>query len=101
MNAEYLKTIGKYSLVAIGVVALSVLGSKYEIDIDDSVHGQCGYVKAMNAIMNSNMFESDKEVCVKAMKHGVSNDIYEAVVSIVSSDSFSSTKVSMVKELFK
>lgn len=59
-----------------------------------------GYGDAVEAIMKSGMWSSDKRIATATLKTSGTSDYYRAVVYVVSDDStFSSDKITMIKEL--
>lgn len=59
------------------------------------------YSGAMNAIMNSTMYSSDKTNISKLLLSNASEDYYSSVISIANSTMFSSDKVYAIKNLNK
>ena len=59
------------------------------------------YSGAMNAIMNSTMYSSDKTDITKLLLPNASEDYYSSVISIANSTMFSSDKVYAIKSLNK
>ena len=57
------------------------------------------YSGAMNAIMNSTMYSSDKTDITKLLLPNASEDYYSSVISIANSTLFSSHKVYAIKSL--
>lgn len=60
-----------------------------------------GLGKAIIAINESDMWSSDKEKAISAIKHGYAPDVYYAVENIAESDMWSSDKVKCIKNLFQ
>lgn len=91
----------------IGVVGIAILAGigacccdRSQISVYDT-GDDCGFSEAVGAIMNSDMWSSDKQKAVSAMKRGYSCEIYAAVIKIADSASvWSSDKVKMIEELF-
>lgn len=62
-------------------------------------HKGVGYYDAVQAIMETGMFASDKREMVSVMKQNASEDYYKAVISIAKTGMFASDKIEMVKTL--
>lgn len=99
MNTDKLKTVGKVGAALAGLVAVSLVEGEWGFKKDKIVCGE--YSEAVRAILESDMFDYNKQECLAALQYGRSSEIYKAVISIVNSDSFSSTKVQMIKDILK
>lgn len=100
INTEkVLKGIG----VVGGVILAGVVACCCEQTHIDEFHtcDDSGFSEAVDAIMNSGMWSSDKQKAISAMKSGCSYDIYAAVIKIAESQTtWSSDKVKMIEKLF-
>ena len=98
------ETIGKITkntckILAYGfILALPYLTSK---DMLDSMRysGDVKYSDAVRAIMESNMFDSNKDKVMELLKKDQDSEYYKAVIQVVCSDMFDSRKVNVIKNL--
>lgn len=100
-----LRTVGKYALKVCGLALYGLLATKslkVEVDMSDE-HGMTEprYGDAIAAIVESDMWTSDKDRVVAMLKRDEYVEYYRSVISIVKGDMWSSTKVSMIENLNK
>lgn len=94
---EFAKGVGEIVLFGALVGAYYKFGD-YVINGNDTSIAR--YNDAVKAIMNSNMFSSDKKAAVEALKRNETMDFYKAIISIANdSKMFSGDKASMIQEL--
>lgn len=85
--------------VACGAL-LTLLNRSIKLNINVGETESVGYGEAVNTIMNSTMFGSDKSKAVAMLKKCASADYYKAVVCIVSDDCmFASDKLKTIQAL--
>lgn len=85
--------------VVVGAVAVMAGMSADDTTINNGA--AAGYSDAVNAIVNSNMWSSDKQTAIAAMDKHANREIYKAVIAIINNDSmWSSDKVVAIKALF-
>ena len=70
-------------------------------DVVDMVRyrGNVTYSDAVDTIMNSTMFSSDKGKAVKELQKNKDSDYYRAVIRVVKSSMYSSDKIKTIAEL--
>jgi len=79
---------------------LSLLTKSFELDVNIGKDEIADYGDAVQAIMDSAMFGSDKSKAVAALKKCASSEYYKAIISIVSDGSmFGSDKVKLIQTL--
>ena len=61
--------------------------------------GNVTYSDAVDTIMNSTMFSSDKGKAVKELQKNKDSDYYRAVIRVVKSSMYSSDKIKTIAEL--
>lgn len=92
-----IKTGGSLVLYA-AVVMLPYVSSK---DVFNKIRysGNVKYSDAINAILNSSMYSSDKGKLTSILPKDANADLYRAVIQVANSDIFSSDKVKMIKDI--
>lgn len=61
--------------------------------------GEAKYSDAVNAILNSSMFDSSKTRAMELLKRDADSEYYKSVILAVNSEMFDSTKVQTIKML--
>ena len=104
----------KPNLETVGIIAGAIAGLAYcGLQIIESFNAKknaessikClntsdGYADAVNAIMDSNMFDSDKREAISALKTTANPNFYSSIVRIASDDTmFGSSKVELIRHL--
>lgn len=97
-NTDVLKTmwiVAKGILKVAGTITMAgiALVKAYE------EHNCVGYNNAVEAIMNSTMFSSDKAKAVSALKLNASPELYLAIINIVKSSILSIEKLNLILEM--
>ena len=97
------RTIGKFAVKFCGMALYGLLATKslsVKVDMSDG-HSEAapGYGDAIAAIVESDMWTSDKDRAVAILKRDEYVEYYKSVISIVNGDMWSSTKVSMIESL--
>lgn len=99
-----MERIGNCVMTICGLVVAGAIVAVNVATADDiGVHNgaYAGYGDAVNAIMNSNMWSSDKRSAIAAMDKNANKEIYKAVIAIATDDSmWSSDKVNAIYALF-
>lgn len=98
--------VGKIAGFALRVISgglLTMLLPSININIAEKNEGSdCeGYIVAFNAIMKSDMLDSNKEEAAKLLKRNRDIGYYKAFIDVVESDMLDSTKMDMLKHLNK
>lgn len=96
--------IAKKSIRVIGPIAVAVMYNKSTIQkvIDEiRYNGNVGYDDVIKAITDSGMYSSDKCRAVELLKADGDGEYYKAIVSIVRSDGYSSSKLAMIETMNK
>lgn len=86
----------------VGLYGLASMASKVSInDVIDHFRysGDVSYSDAVNAIMESDMFDSYKKEAMKLVKKDSTIEYYKTVVTIVRSNMFSSYKLEAIANL--
>lgn len=89
--------IGK--IAAFGVLLMIPRVVRVECELEEDEHVADGYYDAVRAIMDTNMFTSDKCEMISVIKTNGSKEYYKTVINIVNANMFSSDKIEMIKEL--
>lgn len=97
-------TIRKAGKIAGAVVlyGVTIIASRISVqDVVDMVRyrGNVTYSDAVDTIMNSTMFSSDKGKAVKELQKNKDSDYYRAVIRVVKSSMYSSDKIKTIAEL--
>ena len=104
MKKLNMERIGDCVMTICGIaVAGVILAANVATAGDSSGHNGAytGYGDAVNAIMNSDMWSSDKRSAIAAMDKNANKEIYKAVIAIATNDSmWSSDKVNAIYALF-
>lgn len=84
--------------IAYGVAVVSLAN---EIGTRTEKHSYiiADYGSAVNAIMESDMWSSDKQKAITLLKREENADFYKAVISIAESDAWSSDRLKMIQSL--
>ena len=92
-----IKTAGGLVLYA-AVIMLPYVSTK---DVVNKIRysGNVKYSDAINAILNSGMYSSDKSKLTSMLPKDSDADLYRAVIQVANSDMFSSDKVKMIKDI--
>lgn len=61
--------------------------------------GDVGYDDAVRAILESDMFSSSMDEALKLLQKGKDQEYYKSVIRVVESDTYSSTKMTMIKTI--
>ena len=61
--------------------------------------GETKYSDAVNAILNSDMFDSTKRTALELLKRHEDADYYKSVISTIESDMFDSNKIQTMRIL--
>ena len=89
--------------VGVGVLyGLMFLASKVAVsDVVDMVRykGNVKYSDAVDVIMNSSMYSSDKNRALVALRRDEDAEYYRAVIRVVNSNMFSSDKIKTIADL--
>ena len=103
MSKLNLKPIGK---IAIGVGKIVGYGLLMGLPLVRVTHttttsfiGTASYADAVYAIMESDMWSTDKRRAVSRLERDEDSDYYAAVVSIANSDCWSTDKLRMISDL--
>jgi hypothetical protein len=59
--------------------------------------GEAKYSDAVNAILNSSMFDSSKTQAMELLKREADSEYYKSVIMAVNSDMFDSTKINTIR----
>lgn len=102
MNRLNLKPIGNFvkgacKVIAYGALLTLACGVKIEYKHHES--GTVKYSDAVDAIMNSNMWSSDKAEAVVALNRDSNEELYKAVIHVANGTMWSNDKVEMIKKL--
>lgn len=100
-HVRMIKNFAKRSgqvLVPILGVALSSISVKDILDMT-RYSGEVGYGDAVNAIMTSNMYSSDKNKAVSILKRDETSDFYKAVINVARGNAYSSDKVRTISNM--
>lgn len=96
--------IGNCVMTVCGLVIAGAIAAANVAAADDLIGyngAYAGYGDAVNAIMNSDMWSSDKRSAIAAMDKNANKEIYKAVIAIATNDSmWSSDKVNAIYALF-
>ena len=97
------RTVGKFAVKFCGMALYGLLATKslnVKVDMSDE-HGMTDprYGDAIAAIVESDMWPSDKDKAVSVLKRDEYVEYYKSVISIVNGDMWSSTRVSMIEKL--
>ena len=86
--------------VVLGALAiLPFYLTKEDIATVKNCIGEATYSDAVNAIMNSSMFDSTKTKVMTLLKRDESADYYKAVIAVAKSNMFDSNKVQTIEAL--
>ncbi len=99
INLEPIGKVAKHLCkIAYGVAIVSIAN---EIGTQNEKHNYiiAGYGSAVNAIMESDMWSSDKQRAIATLKRDESAEFYKAVISIAESDAWSSDRLRMIQGL--
>ena len=98
-----LRTVGRYALKVCGLALYGLLATKslkVKVDMSDEQGTTAPrYGDAIAAIVESDMWPSDKDKAVSVLKRDEYVEYYRSVISIVNGDMWSSTRVSMIEKL--
>lgn len=100
------ESIGRLAKKGLGI-ALPILAMiMYHTSVDDVRNriryiGVVSYSDAINAVLDSSMFSSNKEEIIRALPKDGSSDFYKSVMHIVESDMLSSSKVNAIVDMCK
>lgn len=101
ITKETIMTTGKS--IGVGVLyGLAFIASKVAVgDVIDMVRykGNVKYSDAVDVIMSSNMYSSDKSRALAVLKKDEDTDYYRAVVRVMKSNMFSSDKIKTISDL--
>lgn len=100
-NVKKIKGFAKRScqlVIPILGVALSSITVKDLLDMI-RYNGDVGYDDAVNAIMTSGMYSSDKTRAVAVLKKDETSDFYKAIVNVARSSAYSSDKVRTIASM--
>ena len=104
-NFEKVMNVGKTVLAGAGLFALACVNGACdaletaENERKDKLNS-VAYCDAVSAIMESDMFSSDKRAAIASMSTTADEGIYKAVISVAKSDSFSSEKRRIIAMIF-
>lgn len=108
LNNEYVKkgltTVGNvlktgFSIVAPIVVTTLATGAAKQLQDKAQFCGVVGYGDAVKAILESNMYSSGMEEAISLLEKGRDSEYYKAVIRVVGSNTYSSAKLRMIKEI--
>lgn len=100
-NLKRAKSFAKRSCQVIVPILGVVLSSISVKDLLDAIRytGDVGYGDAVDVIMSSSMYSSDKTRMVSALKRDESSDYYKAVIAVVRSSGYSSDKLRTIQNM--
>lgn len=104
MNGLNVKPIGNFVkgvCKVIGYGALLALACGVKIEYEHHESGAAKYSDAVDAIVNSNMWSSDKAAAIAALDRDANEDLYKAVIHVAKGTMWSADKVDMIKKLCK
>lgn len=103
MSKIDLKAVGKTVLNVFGIAATGLLVTQMvkneEYVSEPSISYGVTYSDAVEAIMESDMWSSDKEQAVTYLNRRETADYYKAIINIVNGDMWSSDKLKLIKNL--
>lgn len=105
LTGEQLEKIKKIAKGGLKLVMCGFGAAMYynlKLDSNDNtrvIYGNASYSDAINAIIESDMFDSNKTKLITNLKTDADSSKYTAVISIVNSDMFDSNKVNSVLEI--
>lgn len=98
-----LRTVGKIAVKFCGLALYGLLATKsfrVKVDMaDEHAVTAPGYGDAIAAIVESDMWDTDKDKVVSVLKRDEYVEYYKSVISIVNGDMWSTTKVNMIEKL--
>lgn len=104
INLEDVKKVAKlaYQIGACIFIATIAFGTKIElihnIDKEDIVPD---YYKTIEKIIDSDMFDYNKQKVINMLKPNAESGYYEAIIKILDSDMFDYNKISLIEDLSK
>lgn len=87
------------NLVVFGALMVLPRVLHVECVLGEHERKRVGYYDAVQAIMETGMFASDKREMISVMKQNASEGYYKAVISIAKSSMFASDKIETIKTL--
>ena len=101
ISEERFEKIVRYgSMLVFGVLALGLLSSR-RIDISavEDCASEANYSDAVGAILDSSMFDSDKNAAIGLLKRGGDSEYYKSVISVINSSIVSRNKIRTIEKL--
>ena len=108
LNNEYVKkgltTMGNVLKTGISIVApilVTTVATGAAKQLQDKVQfaGVVGYGDAVKAILESDLYSSAMEEAISLLDKGRDVEYYKAIVRVVNSNTYSSAKLRMIKEI--
>ena len=100
-----LRTVGKYALKFCGLALYGLLATKsvnVKVNVNDGQSATApGYGDAINAIVESDMWDGYKDEAASALKRNECAEYYKSVIRIVTGDMWDGYKVDMIERLSK
>ena len=91
------KQVGKLIVCGVAFKLLNSLNENVTVNYNSST--ATGYGAAVEAIMNSNMWSSDKHEAIAALNRKGNAEYFRAVIAVVESSMWSSDKLDTIKGL--
>ena len=99
MNRFDMERVGRFTKGLGEIVGCCLLIAASYIKLKNDKEKSGSYDGAVEAIMGSSMFSSDKCEAVRSLKQGERDEYYKSVISVMQSSMFGSEKVRMIKYL--
>lgn len=101
LNLEPIGNFVKGACKLIGYGALLALACGVKIEYEHHESGTAKYSDAVAAIMNSNMWSTDKAEAIEALPRDANEELYKAIIHVAKGTSWSTDKVETIKKLCK